>query len=125
MWHTRLPTRTEKVVKMAKIDLSNCSLNELKRLEYDVEKEITERRQEELGKARQQIISMAQALSLSVEELFDAIGNKTKDREAGTLQARYRNPADSQQTWTGRGRQPKWVGEALANGRNLEDFRIH
>jgi DNA-binding protein H-NS len=110
---------------MAKIDLSNCSLNDLKRLEYDVEKEITARRQEELGKARRQIISMAQALSLSVEELFDAIGNKTKDREAGTLQARYRNPADSQQTWTGRGRQPKWVGEALANGRNLEDFRIH
>lgn len=110
---------------MAKIDLSNCSLNELKKLEYDVEKEIIERRQEELGKARQQIISMAQALSLSVEELFDTIGKKTKDGKAGTVQARYRNPADSQQTWTGRGRQPKWVGEALANGRNLEDFRIH
>ena len=109
---------------MAKIDLSNYSLNELKRLGYDVEKEITERHRQELGKAREQILSIAQGLNLSVEELLGTTGKKAKGGKAGTVQARYRNPADSQQTWTGRGRQPKWVGEALANARNLDDFRI-
>ena len=109
---------------MAKIDLSNYSLNELKRLGYEVEVEITARHQHELGKARDQILSIAQGVNLSVEELLGTIGKKAKSGKVGTVQVRYRNPADSQQTWTGRGRQPKWVGVALANGRNLEDFRI-
>jgi DNA-binding protein H-NS len=37
---------------------------------------------------------------------------------------RYRNPADSGQTWTGRGRQPRWIAEALASGRSLDEFKI-
>ena len=32
--------------------------------------------------------------------------------------------ADNSQTWSGRGRQPKWVAEGLDNGRSLEEFRI-
>jgi len=36
----------------------------------------------------------------------------------------YRNPRNSAETWTGRGRKPKWVREALANGLHLEDLAI-
>jgi DNA-binding protein H-NS len=36
----------------------------------------------------------------------------------------YRNPRNSAETWTGRGRQPKWVREALARGVRLEDLAI-
>ena len=39
-------------------------------------------------------------------------------------QARFRNPADESQTWTGRGRQPKWIAEGLTKGKSLDDFRI-
>ena len=37
----------------------------------------------------------------------------------------YRNPGNSAETWTGRGRQPKWVREALARGLCLEDLAIN
>jgi DNA-binding protein H-NS len=37
----------------------------------------------------------------------------------------YRNPRNSAETWTGRGRQPKWVREALAGGVRLEDLAIN
>ena len=37
--------------------------------------------------------------------------------------AKYRDPA-SGNSWTGRGKQPKWVVEAVKNGRKLEDFKI-
>jgi DNA-binding protein H-NS len=37
---------------------------------------------------------------------------------------KYRNPGDASQTWTGRGRQPAWVAEALAGGARLEDLAI-
>jgi len=36
----------------------------------------------------------------------------------------YRNPSNSAETWTGRGRQPRWVRDALANGARLEDLVI-
>lgn len=36
----------------------------------------------------------------------------------------YRNPGNSAETWTGRGRQPKWVRDALASGARLEDLSI-
>jgi DNA-binding protein H-NS len=36
----------------------------------------------------------------------------------------YRNPSNSAETWTGRGRQPKWVRDALAAGLRLEDLTI-
>jgi DNA-binding protein H-NS len=37
---------------------------------------------------------------------------------------KYRNPADPAQTWTGRGKQPRWVTAQLKSGKKLDDFRI-
>jgi DNA-binding protein H-NS len=37
----------------------------------------------------------------------------------------YRNPCNSAETWTGRGRKPKWVRDALARGVYLEDLAIN
>jgi DNA-binding protein H-NS len=37
---------------------------------------------------------------------------------------RYRNPANEAETWTGRGKQPRWLAAAIASGKNLQDFAI-
>ena len=37
---------------------------------------------------------------------------------------KYANPADPSQTWTGRGRKPNWVIDALANGQSMDDFAL-
>jgi DNA-binding protein H-NS len=37
---------------------------------------------------------------------------------------KYANPANPDQTWTGRGRQPGWVKEALGKGKSLDDLAI-
>ena len=36
---------------------------------------------------------------------------------------KYRNPENADETWSGRGRQPKWVQAALAGGETLADSR--
>lgn len=41
----------------------------------------------------------------------------------GPVPAKYRHP-DSGQTWTGRGKAPRWVTEAEAAGRKREEFLI-
>jgi DNA-binding protein H-NS len=37
---------------------------------------------------------------------------------------RFRNPARPSETWAGRGKQPRWLREALRLGKKLDDFRI-
>jgi DNA-binding protein H-NS len=37
---------------------------------------------------------------------------------------KFRNPDEPSQTWTGRGKQPRWLAAQLRSGRRIEDFRI-
>ena len=48
--------------------------------------------------------------------------SQTKGRAKGV--PKYRNPADPSQTWTGKGRRPKWILEAEEAGRPVSDFEI-
>lgn len=41
---------------------------------------------------------------------------------APAAEAAYRNPENPAQTWSGRGRRPRWVSDALTAGRTLEDL---
>jgi len=108
---------------MAKVDLSDYNLSELKGLKAEVEKEIKARQQQEVTKAREQILAIAQGLGVSVKELLANGGAKSKG-SSKKVQVQYQNPADNAQTWTGRGRQPKWIAEGLAGGKSLDDFKI-
>ena len=55
-------------------------------------------------------------------------GGKRSGRSAAASSApsdaKYRSPDNAEQTWSGRGRRPGWVNEALANGRALTDLAI-
>eukprot|EP01114_Cavostelium_apophysatum_P000811 TRINITY_DN10716_c0_g1_i1.p1 TRINITY_DN10716_c0_g1~~TRINITY_DN10716_c0_g1_i1.p1 ORF type:complete len:112 (+),score=11.38 TRINITY_DN10716_c0_g1_i1:23-358(+) len=111
---------------MASIDLSSYNLSELKGLQHDIEKEIKSRQHQDLQKAREQILAIAQEAGVSVQELL-ATGDKKLKQGKGTgqkVQARYQNPENNTQTWTGRGRQPKWIAEGIAGGKSIDDFRI-
>lgn len=109
---------------MITIDLSKYNVSELEGLQYDIEREIKNREQQEVKKAREQILSIAQSIGLPVEQLIANVGKKSNAVKTTTVRARYRNPADSEQTWTGRGRQPRWVVAALAKGKKLDEFLI-
>jgi DNA-binding protein H-NS len=37
---------------------------------------------------------------------------------------KYRNPFVPSETWSGRGRQPRWLVAAVKAGRKIEDFKI-
>jgi DNA-binding protein H-NS len=50
--------------------------------------------------------------------------DKVTDRRRKKVQPKYRNPDNPGETWSGRGRQPKWVQRALAHGGTLEDLTI-
>jgi DNA-binding protein H-NS len=113
-----------KDTQMANIDLTGYNLNDLKRLQAEVEKEIKDRQQQELKKARDQILAIAQDVGVSIEDLIGSTSGKPGGNAGTKAQPKYQNPADKSQNWSGRGRQPRWIVDALNNGKTLEDLKI-
>lgn len=109
---------------MAKIDLSGYNLAELKGLQFDIDKEMKQRQQHDVKQAREKILKIAQEMGVSLDELLATGNARGRKKSATTGQARYHNPQDRSQTWTGRGRHPRWVSDALAKGKSLDDLRI-
>jgi DNA-binding protein H-NS len=56
----------------------------------------------------------------TLSELTGEIGKRKRAPAA----AKYANPADPSQTWSGRGRKPRWMQAALHNGQSPEDMMI-
>jgi DNA-binding protein H-NS len=107
---------------MAKIDLAGYTLSELKGLQHDVEKATKDRQQQDIQNAREQILAIVKDAGVSVEELLSNAGTKAKKASGKKVEAKYQNPEDASQTWTGRGRQPRWMAAAMANGKKPDDF---
>ena len=40
------------------------------------------------------------------------------------VKPKYKNPNDPSETWSGRGKTPRWAAELIAAGRKLDEFKI-
>jgi DNA-binding protein H-NS len=47
-----------------------------------------------------------------------------KQRKYPRVLPKYRNPDERSETWSGRGKQPRWMTRALQAGRTIEEFVI-
>lgn len=103
------------------IDLSSLSLSELKALPEQLEAEIARRQGEEKSKLLEELEKLAAQKGFSLQDLA---GNSLKKSPRTKVAAKYRNPVDQSLTWTGRGRQPKWVVAFIEAGGTLEQLSI-
>ena len=101
------------------IDLNTLSLAELVRIQKELPKVITKVKATEKAALRKEIEALAAKSGFDITEVFSS---KTKARRP--VKPKYRNPADTTQTWAGRGRKPKWVNALLQGGGSLDDVRI-
>jgi len=56
--------------------------------------------------------------------LGESANTVPKRRTYPKVQAKFQNPARPLETWSGRGRQPRWMGELLKAGKTIDDFLI-
>ena len=98
--------------------LDKMSYAELVKLQQRVEAAIAEKRVEDAAATKEQLRAMAEKAGFSLNDLFGKRGKK------GSGQAKYRNPKDTSQTWTGRGRKPNWLVDAVKKGLKLDSFKI-
>ena len=105
------------------IELSNLSLADLADLKKKIDVEIVRRKESEKQTLRAEIMRMAAAAGLSLADVLGSAEKKVR-KVASAGVAQFRNPADAEQTWTGRGRKPQWVLDWVASGKSIDDLRI-
>ncbi|KPP84178.1 MAG: DNA-binding protein H-NS [Rhodobacteraceae bacterium HLUCCA08] len=114
------------------LDLGSLSRKDLEKLKRDVEKALDRAEKADLKKARDAATKAAAEFGVSLDELVAAPkpGPKPGRRRATATKpvkkgaAKYANPADPKQTWTGKGRQPAWYKDAIAAGKSPESMAI-
>src|SRR5689334_11360903 len=106
------------------IDLKGLSQNQLNDLITRAESRKHELAREKIGKVREKIIALAKSEGFTIEELFGGRGSRGGRKTRRPAKAKYRNPADHAQTWSGRGKRPRWFNAALAAGKKEKDLLI-
>jgi DNA-binding protein H-NS len=99
--------------------LDKLSYAELLKLQGRIEAAIAERRQEEAASTKEALRALAEKAGFSLNDLFGRRGARKSNGEV-----KYRNPKDTSQTWTGRGRKPNWLVDAVKKGAKIESFSI-
>ena len=105
-------------------NLENMSLEHLKELKGRVDRAIASFVDRRRKAARAAVEEQARKLGFSLTELVDAPAGRTAGRARKTGEPKYANPANPGQTWTGRGRKPGWVVDALKAGKSVDSLAI-
>lgn len=117
------------------IDLTELSVKQLDAVLKSAQqrKEFLEKRPS-AARVRAQVVKYVAGYGYSIDELFGSRRQGRKSgpdrvpkrsaRKAGKIAPKYRNPQNPDETWSGRGRQPRWVAAHLANGKKIERLLI-
>jgi len=119
-----------------KVDLKDMSRRELEKLRGNIDKALEKLAEGEKRAALEAAKRAAKAHGYSLEELTGASAKNETQKKVGAAKKKsvadgrakvapkFRNPDNPEQTWTGRGRAPKWVEAHLAGGGSKDDLAI-
>lgn len=103
----------------ADLDLLSMPKEDLLMLSKKIDKALADYDVRKKAEARAAAEALAKEAGYSLSELMEVGGSK------GSKGApRYAHPENPSQTWTGRGRKPKWVEEHLSAGGELDALAI-
>ena len=106
---------------MRPINLEKMPLKDLIDLEVRVQNAISTAKDRERTEIKQKIEELALDSGFSMDELFSRGRGALKGR---TVAPKFINPENRAETWTGRGRKPKWLVAKLSKGSKIEEFAI-
>lgn len=107
-----------------KIDLDGMSVDEMWKLHEKIGQVLSVRltsEKRELEKRLAQLRRENEMHSASTEQL----ATPRERRKYPRVYPKYRNPDEPSETWSGRGKQPRWLAAALKTGHKIEEFMIN
>lgn len=102
------------------IDVNTLSLKDLRSLQSQVGKAIANYEERKRKEALAELEEKAKEFGFSLAELTGG----AVARKRSPAVAKYANPSDNSETWSGRGRKPRWFAAALAAGKSPDDLAI-
>ncbi|MEO8672645.1 MAG: H-NS histone family protein [Tahibacter sp.] len=119
------------------IDVDSLTPKQLSELLARVEQRQKSIDSERIEKVRKKVATMVKAEGLTLEELFGKVRKtrgpgrpkgksaaKAKTKAKRPLPPKFRNPAAPTETWSGRGKRPRWYVAAVAAGKKDKDLLI-
>lgn len=104
--------------------LDKMSLEELEAHKREIEATIKGFEKKRRADCLAELRAVAKKHGFALEDFAGGKAGKAAKAASPKGAAKYANPADASQTWTGRGRQPNWVKDALAAGKSLDSMAI-
>ncbi len=102
-------------------NLSEMSRKELLELKTGIDEALKEAEQRERKEAIKAAEEAAAKFGFSLDEIAGHAKASDKKQKAA---AKYRNPHNPEETWSGRGRKPHWVHSAITSGMDISDLEI-
>ena len=102
------------------VDLNTMSLKDLKELQSQVAKAIAGYEGRRKKDALNELEEKAREMGFSLSDLM----NGAQARKRTSAAPKYANPENPSDTWSGRGRKPRWFAEALNAGRSPESMAV-
>lgn len=113
---------------MRKKDLEAMQFDELWRLHEEIARMLAQRifaEKRELEKRLAQLNRTELAGDRRLSKLSAAVAaGRAPRRKYPRVLPKYRNPSKPSETWSGRGKTPRWLVVALKTGHKIDDFRI-
>lgn len=88
--------------------------------------EIAGRQETELEALRTKVTTFADALGISVAEMFGIRAEQQPERRGKKRRdtVKFRDPGNPGNIWSGRGRLPKWLQEKIDQGGTKDQFQV-
>jgi DNA-binding protein H-NS len=112
------------MISMKKNELEAMSVDELWSLHEEISRILLAKIVVEKRELEKRLAVLDRGKHGIEEDATVEIENRKVRRKYPRVFPKYRNPGTSSETWSGRGRQPRWLVAAIKSGSRLEDFVI-
>lgn len=111
---------------MKKIDLEDMSIDDLWSLHEKVSRILSVRISSEKHELEKRLAYLNRGTDAIMQgaDLASGKAEGKPRRKYPRVLPKYRNPSAPHETWSGRGKQPRWLVAAMKTGRKIDDFRI-
>lgn len=108
-----------------KLDLDAMSTDEMWQLHMEIDRLLSTRLTLEKRELEKRLARLRRENEIPPTEAIPVERNLTPERRKyPRVLPKYQNPNKPTETWSGRGKQPRWLAAALNTGHSIEEFVI-
>ena len=106
------------------LNLDTMSVDEMWELYAEIGRVLSDKLVSEKRALETRLAQLQRSVVQETLEPSSSVAASKRRRSYPRVIPKYRNPNEPSETWSGRGKTPRWLAAALKTGRRIEEFRI-